>query len=206
MPISIKSWMVYIFLFLVLLSCDNSSNDKDSSSNDTNQDSTERGDFNILLIKNNFTEYTNNIVIFRLSLDIENRTLFKITNLKIIGFLELEFENEPMVFIPTPLFDETEDEYIKGILPSDPDMRTDWAINLNNPWLPNQKKTFNFTIPEQNNGLVADLQKTSFERTPQQAFLIISYNAISVDGEFNKTEKYDLIDQWKEFQTKLGLR
>lgn len=50
------------------------------------------------------------------------------------------------------------------------------------------------------------ISKKAFERTPTNFTILIKYKGISVDGEYTQIFSYDILDSWKEYQTKLGLR
>ena len=81
-------------------------------------------------------------------------------------------------------------------------------ISIDEPWLPNTKKTFICKIYNSidwHNGHVG-FSKKSFQRTPETLDFVIRYKSISVDDEQADLRKYDVKDIWTNYQSKLNLR
>lgn len=129
------------------------------------------------------------LVDYKLLLDLENLTNYKITSIEIIPEIDILFK----------------DKSFKAGLHSDDEKAHTYFEDLS--WLPNEVKTFELYFSgNQGGGTSPD----DFERTPKFAELNIKIVAesISVDDErkFEMNLKTSLLDDWKRYQTKLGLR
>jgi len=163
-------------------------------------------EFEMVKIKGGFEDFENYKVNFRIVLDIKNNTANKITFMETKGFLELNFKGEGLTFYPPGASNvRTEDDYLNGLIYGER-LRESEAISANSSWKPNQIRSFTFNATHWNYLYQDGISAGLFQRTPKEAFFAIKYNAVSVDGEYTDIKKYDIMDSWKDYQKKLGLR
>lgn len=84
-----------------------------------------------------------------------------------------------------------------------------FEYNLTNDevWKPNSEKEFEFLVfKEELYTHKYSINNEYFKRTPNEVYFIYKYFATSVDEEYTKIMKYDLKDNWKEYQEKINLR
>jgi hypothetical protein len=196
---------------MLTLAC-NSNINTNYSNQETEGDSQTNQSIKITPFYATFLYYENkSISDFNAIMDIKNQSASRITDLSIKGFLEIQFKNESMMYIPTPynFFDDDEkpeSEYADGILPIEPKIIGD-RIGVDNPLTQNKSIRVEFTIPgDGDNSVKYDLKKEYFQRTPERVVFVIKYKAISVDGEYEELVRFDIMDLWKDFQTRIGLR
>lgn len=144
------------------------------------------------------------------SFTLKNNTSSRVTSFKIETFLLAQYRDE-LIFYPNDNSDggkhETLDEFIKNGRFLVTALRND-DISIDEPWLPNTKKTFICKIYNSidwHNGHVG-FSKKSFQRTPETLDFVIRYKSISVDDEQADLRKYDVKDIWTNYQSKLNLR
>ncbi len=147
---------------------------------------------------------------FLLAYTMSNNSQTLINDLRICASLKLRFKNENIyIYIPNGWFDEDSYDINKGLSFNDADPYSnlyDIIINATNPWIPNTNKKFIFYLGERSGQAFIGLDADLFTRTPEEAILLIKYHAVSVDGEFNNKVSYDIMDKWKAYQVRLGLR
>ncbi len=153
-------------------------------------------------------EKRRNHIAFNSSFEIKNNSQNKYTHIEVYAFLLLVFNNDDTLFIPTPLFRESLEEMLDGLLRRPAVSSELSSISRNTPWLPSQKLSFRILIPRDDDdySMVRDLNNNLFERTPDFATVVIQYKAIGVDDEINEIEQVDIADIWREYQEMLGLR
>ncbi len=183
-----------LFLVTVLLSCNNSTLEsiKDNSSQISNASENEEEDnkFPFKIEKFIFDKAIDEINspnsgYFQLVIEFTNNTTNKIIDGELKKYLELSYKNQQR---PFKLGGEYQGRYLG--LP--------YQINKDKPWLPNTKRKFiiYFGLP------ISD-----FEKTPSSAYLKIGYKFNSIDDEYSSKEfKYDILKEWKDFQTRQGIR
>lgn len=121
---------------------------------------------------------------FKLTIEFTNNTQSKIINGKLENFLEISFKH----LKPFKRGGEYQGRY-SGM---------PYVVNKDNPWLPNTKRKFIIYFGQ---------PLSDFEETPKSIYLKFAYNFYSIDDEYNSRQfKYDILSEWKDFQTKLGLR
>lgn len=129
------------------------------------------------------------LVDYKIVLELENLTNHKITLLQIIPEIDIVFK----------------DAAFQAGLHSDDEKAKTYFEQMS--WLPNEVKTFELYFSGNQGG---GTSPADFERTPKFAELEIKIKAesISVDDEqkFEMGLKVSLLDDWKRYQTKLGLR
>jgi len=82
-----------------------------------------------------------------------------------------------------------------------------YNIPYDSVWNPNEIKTIKLTVPGSKTGAnYYNFSYKKFERTPLEAVIGYRYNATSVDGEYENTEFYNILEFWKEYQTEINLR
>ena len=54
--------------------------------------------------------------------------------------------------------------------------------------------------------MVAHLSPSNFQRTPENVILYLKYNWFSIDNEGVEEDSFNLINEWKDYQTILGYR
>ena len=134
--------------------------------------------------------YDATCVVFKFEFEMQNQTNTAISRTDAIGQIKLEFKNGDTMTLPKGSFCEV----------------VKFSVNTDSLWKPNTKRTFTYKTEENDLCMYSGLLLSHFERTPILAKFVFSYNFIGVDGEFNDTKEYDLLDKWKEFQKTLGLR
>ncbi len=135
-----------------------------------------------------------------------NNTGKKLTRIKVAWFLEVGYKGEKIQYQPDMSGRDykSEDDYcsyeprcnycvVNCVVE-----KTD-SISGTQPWLPGTSLRLNY--PYGSGGSVKE-----FERTPETLMLVIKYDASGVDGDYSNKIRFNLIDKWKEYQTKLGLR
>jgi hypothetical protein len=129
-----------------------------------------------------------NWTIYTVKFCLVNNTKFKITKFIIEDSLSVNFKNSDS------------GRFYDGILFSSKP-----KINSKNPWLPKEIREFEIFIPD-TYGMVAHLSPSNFERTPENVSLYLKYNWFSIDDEGIENDAFDLINEWKNYQTILGYR
>lgn len=142
------------------------------------------------------------------TITLTNNTNQRISSFHLQGCIHLEFQGEKSVNVYYPnnsLSDISSlDEYTGFV-----DAIGTKKISLDKKWNPKEEKQFRFVIAECHNRFLDrdfGFSDKWFERTPIIAELIYKYKAIGIDGEFEDIIKIDILDDWKAYQTKLGLR
>jgi hypothetical protein len=139
----------------------------------------------------------------KVDITILNNTKNKFTKFEVTHFLEAEYENGETVFYPKV--------YAGGYEHNLEESYKDYELNdkreileKDDIWKPNELRTINCKIDAgwPGNGFF----KSHFERTPTKLILHYTYNAVSVDGEYSDRLNLDVLDLWKKYQEKLGLR
>lgn len=147
-------------------------------------------------------------------LNIENNSQDKFTDLKVGGFLEIQFKGEKVSFIPWASSEESGIRQIGNWISWNDDygavfLNRKHQVDMKHPWLPGEVIPVKINIPysktEKGAG-VFQLSIKDFQRTPEAFNLIIVYKAISVNEELHNYEGYNILDQWIDLQKKLGLR
>ena len=153
-----------------------------------------------------YSKPKSNYSVFLSIINIKNNTNSKIIQFQITAFIKIKFKGEDYIYLPGDGFvkdDDSYDIYFDRTLCFDKN-----KISSSTPWHPNETKTFTFKTFEE---LVCSWKHISinpymFERTPEEVSLIVKYKAINIDKEYKNILRYNILDQWKDFQTKLGLR
>lgn len=78
-------------------------------------------------------------------------------------------------------------------------------IDFESLWEPNENKIFYISLPDVRR-YIEPFQKESFERTPASVTINLKFHSESIDGEVEQSQTIDLMDQWKNYQKKLGYR
>lgn len=78
-------------------------------------------------------------------------------------------------------------------------------INFESLWKPNENKIFYISLPDIRQN-IEPFSKESFERTPASVTLNLKFHSESIDGEVEEIHTVDLMEQWKNYQKKLGYR
>ena len=72
------------------------------------------------------------------------------------------------------------------------------SFGIDNPWMPNTQMNFG--------SRTFGIKNSLFQRTPEEIYYVVSYKFMSVDGEISNSIRYNILEQWKQYQTKIGLR
>ena len=139
---------------------------------------------------------------FCTTLVIQNNTPNKITSFKLTYFLKAIYADGKTEYWPygdkTSEENMLDDDYSNGF----------YSVKQKDIWSPNEIREYYISSYEGGifNVPGRSISKKAFERTPTNFTLMIKYKGISVDGEYTQIFSYDILDSWKEYQTKLGLR
>lgn len=137
-----------------------------------------------------------------------NNTDQQISTFNLIGCLHIEFNGETScrIYFPCGHYRyEKFDDYTEF----------EGAYSTNNTsitrkWYPKEEKQLEFILCSEHahswGETLVGFDVSDFERTPVIAELIYKYKAIGIDGEYEDVVRIDILDKWKEFQTKLGFR
>ena len=122
--------------------------------------------------------------------------------------LEFELKNNSNIPINTFYFDSA----IEGVFEDGEELKQDGTfdhyseiININSTWKPGEIKTFQINLPNVPYNYNF-FKKQYFERTPKIVNITFTFKARGIDGEFEETQLYNLINEWKDYQTELGYR
>ena len=204
-----KNLLLTLSCFFLALSCNNSSHKNDTPSIEANDIiATEEKTFSITNIERteflvdsddratHINYYHRNpelnemfaTLIFEIKM--KNETLNKITSFDVEGYIEATFEDGEELRLPT---------HSGGMYFSD--------ASKEKIWQPNSIHKLKFWyLGIDRNRRTMDLRVSKFERTPVQCDFVFHYKAISVDGEYADEERFNILEQWRDFQGKVGLR
>lgn len=210
-------FLIYVAILSISSSCNESSvknaSEKqniadDSYHSDAVDEPIEKNNFPVVDINGGeFQEENANQANFTIAFGIKNQSNTIITQIELIGFLKVVFQDGTSTFYPYEIHDETEDEYLnrvwhKGVRPV-----VTQSVNTKTPWKPNAIYKFMFRMPEDiPNIYKLGVYKSAFQRTPKEAAFVFKYKAIGIDGEYTDVMRYDVLDSWKRYQERLGLR
>jgi len=202
-----------ILLLVLLVSCTDSKTDSKASKikiTDSSSQSLPKKDFEIVSIeKGNFT--TRELsrkkqpidsaisAYFQIALNVKNNTANKMNSCNYWDsriFIQFQDEKEPKIAnlnLYTALYGERLHKDITITSKYPPAM----DVNVSDLWLPNTIRTFYFSI--------WTLRKY-FERTPETVNFEFRYKIKGVDGEYENSESFNILESWKQFQIELGLR
>ena len=129
-----------------------------------------------------------NWTIYTVKFSLMNNTNFKITKFFIDDSISINYKNADS------------GRFFDGIL-----FTAKPKIDLKNPWLPKEEREFEIFVPDAY-GMVAHLSPSNFQRTPENVILYLKYNWFSIDNEGVEEDSFNLINEWKDYQTILGYR
>ena len=214
-----KIFILTILSCFVSFSCkkDNSSSEIEKNENtltenqETEEEEIEIIDFPLTDLEINFKNHEEFSNIDGPSMDmiftIENKTPNKISNFEFQFYLKAIFENGEVMYFPNTLVSKHKDG--QDLTDNDEliinNSKNSLAtLKINETWEPNVAKKLEYSVgqymPKGN------FNEALFKRTPQSFLIVYSYNAISIDKEYNRFGYYDILDYWKEYQTQVGLR
>lgn len=213
-----KNYSTAVFTLFLLLSCSSIPSEKDDHSIEvkdesgtgvkSNKSENDKQSFKVLNIskskfivdsadRKNYVNYYHRdpelhqmFTIFTIDVDVKNETTNRITKFDAEGFIKVEFEDGSELRLPY---------YSGGMYFTD--------ASKGKIWQPNSVHKLKFWyLGQDRDRRTLDLPTSKFERTPIQCDFIFNYKAISVDGEYTDELRYDILDDWKQFQKVLGLR
>lgn len=150
-----------------------------------------------------FAEYVGDKPFLCTNLVIQNNTPNKITSFELTYILKAIYADGKTEYWPRHNAESEEsmldNQYLNKFV----------SVKQKDIWNPNEIREYNIRSFDEGGGNSLPgqfISKSVFERTPTNFTLIIKYKGISVDGEYTQIFSYDILDSWKEYQTKLGLR
>lgn len=149
----------------------------------------------------NVVDYVRDSPYFRTTLAIQNNTPNKITSFKLSYILKAVYADEKTEYWPYG-YEASEESMLDNRL-----INRFGSVKQDEIWNPNEIREYYLLGDAVGCDVPGTfISKSVFERTPTNFTLIIKYKGISVDGEYTQILSYDILDSWKEYQTKLGLR
>lgn len=202
-----------ILLLISLFSCTDSKKDAKNSkieSTDSPNQSPQKKDFEIVSIeKGSFTTKELSIkkqpsdaaisAYFQIALNVKNNTPNKMNSCNYWHSrisIQFQDEKEPEV-AKMNLYTTLYGERLHTDLTMTPKYSPATEVSVNDLWLPDSTRTFYFSI---------FLLRKHFERTPANVNFEFHYKIKGVDGEYENSETFDILEPWKQFQRELGLR
>jgi len=204
-----------VIFIICLFSCNQKTDtSKNESQNTENNMIAENSDFPVIRAEcSGFKKYEKTKELFDdgtalgFKITYKNNTPNKITNFKLIYFLEAKYEDGTTLYFPSQ---ESDGKY-KDDKDFEERFSNNFNINLeldkNEIWIPKTEREFKFDVfyfkwIGQTNGF----KDKMFERTPTELNLITRYTATSIDGEYTNTTSDDVLKFWKDYQKEIGLR
>lgn len=172
--------LIFLLFVIILISChSNLNNQKGDNENIPKRNSPLQFTMLSKNLKTNVEDYSTLNARFK----VKNATSLKISSIEIISSIDYEFSGESTKRI------EWRDDHFEN--------QKGEMISIKNPLIPNEEFDYEYS-----NRFHWEL----FQRTPLNAYLVLNYNVVTVDGKFEDSIRYDIIDDWKSYQQKLGLR
>ncbi len=178
---------------------ENNKNDEIVINNDSIQQSNDESANNSDEIKENFKFEFTNIINHHFIACGETATSF---------LIEFELKNNSNIPINTFYFNSA----VEGVFSDGEKIKQDGTfdhysniISINKIWKPNEIRTFKIYLPNVPYNYNF-FRKDYFERTPENIGITFNFIARGVDGEFEETRGFNLLEEWKEYQTELGYR
>ncbi|ELY1993076.1 hypothetical protein SL054_002440 [Flavobacterium psychrophilum] len=212
-----KKIALIIIMFTTLIACKESDNSKNNTNIDDNKNTEESVDTEITEVetKEDFPLWSHNITgfestedgsqkgsIFKAKLTFKNNTSEVISKFELKYFIEIKFKDGKYYYLPTAHFnyrDESDSNHFDQMY----EVRI-VRLQEGEKWKPNETKDFDINVEGHYNG--GNINNDLFERTPETLILAYKYKAIGIDNEFEKIVGNDILEYWKEYQTKLKLR
>lgn len=150
--------------------------------------------------------YDGNGAVLKISFKMKNNTNYDITEFDLKYFVKIVYQDEEFHYFPESM----------GVSNENNDEKRFNGLNYyyfeNNLkkseiWKSKTERTFNLIVFKESLGIHKySIDNEYFKRTPISADFVYKYKAISVENEFENTMYYNIIDFWKSYQQKIGLR
>lgn len=163
----------------------------------------ENNNYSSLDSEANYVTENERAIYFCTDVNIQNNTPHKITSFKIKYIIKAIFADGETIYSPF-IFASQENE---GDLLDNGLWNDFGTVKEDKIWKPKEIREYYLMSKGMNVYIPGTFfAKKDFERTPESLTLIIKYKAISIDKEYINIISYDILDSWKEYQTKLSLR
>lgn len=208
----------FLFISLALISCnqnaktDNLETENGSvniSKEEVESVSTPVSDFEIIQLIGEFEPIkTREGVFLNVTLKLKNNTSNTINNVEMFCGLKAQYKNEDNpTYYPNPHKNYSSDlEYLDGPTASQYGGLNNRRMKVK--WLSGQTIPINVIVfYSYGMGYIEEgFSNSIFERTPDPVRFIAAYKFIGLDGEYKDELQVDMIDIWKGYQTRSGLR
>lgn len=194
----LKSFTILTAFVVLFLSCTNNDNSSSSNSEEKSlsqkEEVSQKSDFEIINITRK--EFVPNfrkekLTAFLFDFDVINNTQSSVNQFSLDIHIRVTFQDGTTDTRP---IEGGESMFVRS------------SGKAESNWKQGASQTFKIELPKQSDYYHVMFYNSEFKRTPVEAKVICDYKAIGVDGEFSNSIEIDLLDEWKECQTKLGLR